>query len=305
MKLKIQKIFTELRNKINGREDQLLLEVDKNYDNMFFEEEFIKQNEKLPNKIKLSLEKCNIAESDWSDKKKLNVLINNCINIENNIKDINIINEKIQKYNLTNIKDEINFIIDENEMENLQKLIKSFGEIESLKIFEDSLIIKNNNVYRHNLKQWINANKKFTTSLLYRKSKNDDSYSTFHKLCDNKGITLTLIKSKEGFIIGGYTPLNWGDNSGWLMDKEAFIFSLSEGKVFRKLKKSNSIYSGKNIGPLFNYIGFAEHGNKNMTQGEFRERNDIYDNNYNKIIPNDGERFFDIEEVEIYKIEIN
>ncbi len=76
MKLKIQKIFTQLRNILNEREDQLLLEVDKKYDNMFFEEEFIKQNEKLPNKIKLSLEKSNIEERDWEDKKKLNALIN-------------------------------------------------------------------------------------------------------------------------------------------------------------------------------------------------------------------------------------
>ena len=58
--------------------------------------------------------------------KKLNVLINNCINIENNIKDIHIINEKIQKYSLINIKDEINFITDDNEIENFKKLIKSF-----------------------------------------------------------------------------------------------------------------------------------------------------------------------------------
>jgi len=115
---------------------------------------------------------------------------------------------------------------------------------------------------------------------------------------------LTLIKSKEGFIIGGYTPLNWGDNSGWIEDKETFIFSLSEGKVFRKLKKSNSIYSGIHIGPLFQYIGFAENGKNNMSQGEFQKRNDIYDNNYNEIIPNEGNRFFDVEEVEIYKIEI-
>jgi hypothetical protein len=56
------------------------------------------------------LEKSNVKDSDWDDKKKLNVLINNCINIENNIKDINIINEKIQKCNLISDKDEINFV---------------------------------------------------------------------------------------------------------------------------------------------------------------------------------------------------
>ena len=42
-----------------------------------------------------------------------------------------------------------------------------------------------------------------------------------------------------------------------------------------------------------------------MSQGEFHIKNDIYDNNYNEIIPNEGNRFFDVEEVEIYKIEFS
>ena len=45
------------------------------------------------------------------------------------------------------------------------------------------------------------------------KSSNGDSYEEFHKLCDNKGTTLVLIKAKEGFIIGGYTIHDW-DISG-------------------------------------------------------------------------------------------
>ena len=308
LKLKIQKIFTKIRSGLNEREDQLLLEVDKKYDKIFFEEEFIQQNEKLPNKIRISLEKCKLDDNDngWNDKNKLNYLIHNCINIENNIKDINVINEKIEKYNnMINFESKIDLSISKEEIENFLKSIKSFGEIESFNCFEDSLIISNNNEYRQNLKKWINQNKKITTSLLYRKSENDDTYQTFHKLCDNKGITLTLIKSKEGFIVGGYTPLNWGEDYGWIKDTDTFLFSLSQGKVFRKLKNSESIYSCKDIGPLFNYIGFAEHGKRNMSQGEFKKRNDIYDNNYNEIIPNEGNRFFDIEEVEIYKIEFN
>ncbi len=31
----------------------------------------------------------------------------------------------------------------------------------------------------------------------------------FHELCDKKGPTLSVIKSKAGNVFGGYTSLNW------------------------------------------------------------------------------------------------
>ena len=94
LKLKIQKIFTKIRNAINDREDELLLEVDKNFDNIFFKEDLINEGEKLPNKIKKSLEKGKIIDNQWNEE-KLNSLINDCLNIENNIKEINLIIYKI------------------------------------------------------------------------------------------------------------------------------------------------------------------------------------------------------------------
>jgi len=51
LKLKIQKIFTKIRNVLNDREDELLLEIDNNFNNKYFNEEMIKESEKLPNKI--------------------------------------------------------------------------------------------------------------------------------------------------------------------------------------------------------------------------------------------------------------
>ena len=41
IKINIQKIFTTIRNKINQREDELLLDVDKIYDETFFSEDII------------------------------------------------------------------------------------------------------------------------------------------------------------------------------------------------------------------------------------------------------------------------
>ena len=70
LKKKIQKIFTKFRNELNNREEQLLKEVDIVYDQEFFKEEKLKEIEKLPNKIKLSLEKEKIIEKEYNDNKK-------------------------------------------------------------------------------------------------------------------------------------------------------------------------------------------------------------------------------------------
>ena len=56
IKTEIQKIFTKLRSEINNREDKLIEETDKIFDKLI-KEDTIKNCEKLPNKIKLILDK--------------------------------------------------------------------------------------------------------------------------------------------------------------------------------------------------------------------------------------------------------
>ena len=96
-----------------------------NINNLFFKEDLIKDSEKLPNKIKISLEKGKSLDKDWNDN-ELNYFINDCIEIENNIKEINIINESIKKYN-SNKNKEIKF--NENGINNILDIIKNFGKI--------------------------------------------------------------------------------------------------------------------------------------------------------------------------------
>ena len=50
----------------------------------------------MPEKIKKSLEKRKILENEWNDNKLISI-INDCINIENDISQINEINENINK----------------------------------------------------------------------------------------------------------------------------------------------------------------------------------------------------------------
>ena len=103
-KLNVQNIFTKLRNVLNEREEELLKEIDKVYDKLFLSENIIKESEKLPDKFKISLEKGKKIDKEW-DNNKLSLMINNCVNIENNIIDLNLINTQIRKFNSNNNKD--------------------------------------------------------------------------------------------------------------------------------------------------------------------------------------------------------
>ena len=49
LKLKIQKIFNEIKNKINEREDKLLLEIDRMYENAIISKNKLTKIEKIPN----------------------------------------------------------------------------------------------------------------------------------------------------------------------------------------------------------------------------------------------------------------
>ena len=70
LKLKIQNIFTKMRNTLNDREDKLLLEIDELYNNKFFDEDIIKKGEKLPKRIKTSLEKGKMLDKEWDNNYK-------------------------------------------------------------------------------------------------------------------------------------------------------------------------------------------------------------------------------------------
>jgi len=148
IKLKIQKVFTSLRSAINEREDFLLSKVDKHFDEIYVNDNIIKQSENLPNKIKASLEKGKSLDKEWNDDNILNSFINECINIENNIEEINIINKNIKKNNESQ-NFEIMFYPDkEKDINEFIEKIKKFGYISNSTIFYESVIISSNFNYK-------------------------------------------------------------------------------------------------------------------------------------------------------------
>ena len=167
----------------------------------------------------------------------------------------------------------------------------------------ESEIIRDNISENILLKNWIDSKKKINSHLLYRMTKDGDSFKIFHKLCDNIKPNLILIKSKKGKKFGGFTFENWEScNEGiWKKDNKCFLFSLDKKKRFfqKDINNNDNIYCLNIFGPCFSYdLAFKCRNMKKCTSWG----NMTYLNN--KDLAENDNNNFDVEEVEVFKIEI-
>ena len=236
---------------------------------------------------------------------------------ENNSKEINNLKEEIK-----NLKDEIKNMKENNlkeikeENKNLKKEINELNSfIPYLKEYKkkseekkrrdiiinlDSLIIKDNINYNITLKNWINGNMEIKSELLYRMSRDGIEYSTFHKLCDNKGPTIVLTKLTDGNILGLYTPLDWDSKSEWKSDLNMFVFSLTQNlKCMKNNQNNRGIYCNTNYGPYSSFLQFNIYNTMNKP---YIAPSNVGFNDCQKLYPGKSNGFYDAEEVEVYKI---
>ena len=101
------------------------------------------------------------------------------------------------------------------------------------------------------VERWISPSKFFKCKLIYDAKENGDKVSTFHSLCDNKGATLTIISTNDKKIFGGYLSISFSENSGWIHDEKAFVFSLNYNEKYESLDTTYTFYGGKDRGPTF------------------------------------------------------
>jgi hypothetical protein len=94
--------------------------------------------------------------------------------------------------------------------------------------------------------------------LLYRASRDGFKVTDFHRLCDNKGATVTVIRSKEGYVFGGYADQRWNGSDGHVGSSSAFLFSLvrpssSVAMMLPLNGKANkyAMYCDSTHGPVF------------------------------------------------------
>jgi len=105
------------------------------------------------------------------------------------------------------------------------------------------------------LAEWLG--KKLVTSLLYSASRDGFSAAAFHLKCDNKGPTLVVIKSTNGYLFGGYSASSWDSVSGYRGNSNNFLFTMTNThsipptKYNAKPNDNNSIFCHSTYGPTF------------------------------------------------------
>jgi hypothetical protein len=241
LKSNIQKKFTKIRNAYNEREEELLKEIDDIFNKNFIDENLLKEGEKLPNKIKSSLEKVKSMDKEWENN-NLNKCINNCIVIENEIEKINLINQQITKC-IGNDTSKIHFFPNDNSINEILDNIKKFGKID---------ILSNNFKFRE-CPKGLNAARIYVVSgenknILTKTGTGSDFAGTIcekelDKIIDIHRWKIKILKTKGkeinvGIASNDFNPSNPHWNKGYfLYCKQSFLYSVTYSGKNKNIKK--------------------------------------------------------------------
>ena len=142
-----------------------------------------------------------------------------------------------------------------------------------------------------------NVEKTCSLELLYRGSINGYLPSVFHSLCDNRGPTITVIRTMKNEIIGGYNPTSWDKTlESYTHTPYSFLFAVkSSGNVVSFCRKpAAAVRHDPTYGPTF--------GNDLVVIGGFTGPiNSTYQDAYDKPI-RDSIEMFAVREIEVFQV---
>ena len=67
----------------------------------------------------------------------------------------------------------------------------------------------------------------FTLRLLFRGTRDGMTNDKFHKLCDNQGPLLAIIKTNKDILIGGFCSISYKNSGDWNVDPKVVVFSIT------------------------------------------------------------------------------
>lgn len=152
-------------------------------------------------------------------------------------------------------------------------------------------------------------------NLVYRATEDGDKAADFHNKCDKIGPNITLIKTRKGYVFGGFTFKNWEHmkrdidlsrpNLGSASrDSRAFGFNVNNQKIYENEKPNEfAIWCNRNFGPTFknNMFQIFDSCLKKGGYCSVKEHSHFGGQNYDYEISG-GEGRFKIAELEVYEV---
>jgi len=152
------------------------------------------------------------------------------------------------------------------------------------------------------IKEWLGYEPKLV--LLFKSSIHPKTVKEFHQRCDDKGPTITIVETTDGFKFGGFTSTTWKGEGRYGNDKTGFLFSLDKKKKLEWSDMTYGIYSKPSYGPTFGGGHDLCIGKEFLAGGTNNSGSNLH--SYNKEnLPNTyltGKGALSIKEVEIFSV---
>ena len=92
--------------------------------------------------------------------------------------------------------------------------------------------------------------------LIYKATRDGFEGATFHRLCNNQGPTMTIIRSTGGYLFGGYASQPWTSNGAYTNAANSFLFLLTNANgspptKFLYNNNGNAFMNNGSYGPTF------------------------------------------------------
>ena len=226
------------------------------------------------------------------------------VEIKNQINEIKVLCNELKQQN-NQIKEKIN-----NELKDyhtkktkiaLEKIDNINEIINNMDQEKKKIILKKEQQRKNDLNlisKWIDQSQKIEFKLIFKKSIHGDTTNDFHCYCDNKGKTVTIIETKDGYRFGGFKNDSW-DTKGWKKNTNDFVFSLNRKFKYKHCGEGDSTYGHIDFGP--NFGNSSNPGEitfyKSLNMG--RNVNDKYGTNGELNMHKD---YFETVEVDVYKV---
>jgi hypothetical protein len=160
-------------------------------------------------------------------------------------------------------------------------------------------------------------------SLLWRGGRDGFKAQEFHRRCDGRANTLTVILDTEGNIFGGFTPVEWEsrewngkygrENNCYKADyrRKSFLFTLKNPHNIPARRfalkadwKHGAIYCYFRRGPCFGSSDIAVCDNCNANTDSFTSLGRTYTNDtgLKEGIVFRGSEYFQVKEIEVFEI---
>jgi hypothetical protein len=109
--------------------------------------------------------------------------------------------------------------------------------------------VKLNEFYGKTIQRW---------ELIYKASRDGFDGNAFHSRCNNKGPTMTIIRSNNNYLFGGYTAIPWSSDGTYKSDTTAFLFTLTNPHnipptkyLIKPANVGNAVHHNGTYGPTF------------------------------------------------------